>query len=32
MTARWYKWDGERFLWVGWVDLNPFNLDEGNNG
>jgi hypothetical protein len=26
MTARWYKWDGERFLWIGWVDLNPFNL------
>jgi hypothetical protein len=30
MTARWYKWDGEQFLWIGWVDLNPLNLvDNG---
>jgi hypothetical protein len=28
MTARWYRWDGEQFLWIGWVDLNPFNFVE----
>jgi hypothetical protein len=28
MTARWYRWDGVEFLWVGWVNLRPDKREE----
>jgi hypothetical protein len=25
MTARWFKWDGERFVWIGWITTTPYD-------